>query len=221
MTSLFGCGYQQILAQHKGVDTRRIIAGHRLDEEIAVSFVKGQSPGIVHCGLEKHRTAPGLAEALFGGFQQHRSQSAPPGFFEHIDRNDVAVLSRSGFGNDKSDRLAPWRIRPIVKRRSLLPDQGKRAQPPHVRQKLEFRIRDSRRKAFLVDLPKSPEIAALKLADLKSRLRGLAGVHRCSPQAFYRVVVTRFACSLTRITRPATRPPTTEFGRRKLARLGP
>lgn len=172
--------------QDQRIHAIRVIARQRLDHRVAVTFIERQCGKIIDRGFQLDQTATGSAQAFFRAVQQQRSNAMTPSSGYNIDRDDVTnstfdlsndepgnaaigvrVVRRSAGRMIRSRSTPGSFLRIFVLPRGAQGYQAKRRLPPEVNLQLGPRIRDSRRKTFLVNPPKGVEIGGLEVTDLE------------------------------------------------------
>ena len=163
----------QTFLEDQGVEAVRVVAGEGFGNTVDVAFVEGQGRDVVDGGFEFDDAAGGGAEAIFGGFEQERSDAEAAGGGDYVDGDNVAAPMVCGLGHyEASDsdvtgrdhfRLPAFAFPRLWARRNR--DQGEGCGAAHVEAQFRARIGNSRRKTSLVNAPEGVEIFVLEIAN--------------------------------------------------------
>src|SRR5580698_10544504 len=91
----------QTFLEDQGVEAVRVVAGEGFGNTVDVAFVEGQGRDVVDGGFEFDDAAGGGTEAIFGGFEQERSDAEAAGGGDYVDGDNVAAPMVCGLGTMK------------------------------------------------------------------------------------------------------------------------
>jgi hypothetical protein len=143
----------EIFSQHKGVESIPVIAGMSFYQEIFVTFVKGESRLVVHCGLQEDSVTVGGAKASFGAVQQFGTDSSATSRWKDVDGDDVTSAALARLGDDEPDEAGTG-----------LGYDGERIATFDVGFELDAGVRNIWHEALLIDFPEDLEVFGPEIA---------------------------------------------------------